>query len=242
MKLSLDKFLLFGDSITEFSFDSSNNGFGAKLADTYIRKLDIVNRGFSGYNTNHALYLLPAILNSADDIKIMTIFLGTNDASIDFQKVPVDTVKTNMAKLIQMAKEKDIKIIVIGPGVHDKKMLDIEIPEGFSSNKSCKLYCDAIGEVCVEEKVPFIPLFDIFQEASGYTKEEIFKEDCDFSLFLTDGIHYNSKGYTILYDEIIKVIEKEYPEFSPENVVRRLPEWDEIDYGNLDTLNGFLDP
>ncbi|CAH6720829.1 isoamyl acetate-hydrolyzing esterase [[Candida] jaroonii] len=242
MKYSLDKFLLFGDSITEFSFDSANNGFGAKLSDTYIRKLDIVNRGFSGYNTNHALYLLPAILNSTSDIKIMTIFLGTNDASIDFQKVPVETVRTNMSKLIQMGKEKDIKIIVIGPGVHDKKMSDIVIPEGFSSNKSCKIYCDAIGEVCVEEKVPFIPLFDIFQKESGYTKDEIFNEDCDFSQFLTDGIHYSSKGYIILFDEIIKVIKKEYPELSPENVTRRMPEWDEINYDDLDTLNDFLDP
>ncbi|XP_060170483.1 GDSL esterase/lipase At5g62930 isoform X1 [Lycium barbarum] len=48
--------VLFGDSITEQSFRLG--GWGASLADTYSRKVDILNRGYGGYNTRWALFLL----------------------------------------------------------------------------------------------------------------------------------------------------------------------------------------
>ena len=38
--------VLLGDSITQNSFDSG--GWGAQLAHWYVRKADVVNRGFSG--------------------------------------------------------------------------------------------------------------------------------------------------------------------------------------------------
>ncbi|CDO74879.1 hypothetical protein BN946_scf185004.g29 [Trametes cinnabarina] len=45
-----DAIVLLGDSLTELGFN--DNGFAAKLANAYVRKLDVVNRGFSGYNTD----------------------------------------------------------------------------------------------------------------------------------------------------------------------------------------------
>ena len=40
------KFILLGDSITQFSFGVG--GWGARLADQYARRADVINRGFSG--------------------------------------------------------------------------------------------------------------------------------------------------------------------------------------------------
>ncbi|XP_010251203.1 PREDICTED: GDSL esterase/lipase At5g62930 isoform X2 [Nelumbo nucifera] len=48
--------VLFGDSITEQSFRPG--GWGAALADTYSRKADVIVRGYGGYNTRWALFLL----------------------------------------------------------------------------------------------------------------------------------------------------------------------------------------
>ncbi len=42
-------FVLLGDSITQFSFET--NGWGASLASAFSRTADVVLRGFSGYNT-----------------------------------------------------------------------------------------------------------------------------------------------------------------------------------------------
>ena len=55
----MDQFILFGDSITQQAFSEHGAPFGAALTDAYIRKLDIVNRGFSGYNSSHAFDILP---------------------------------------------------------------------------------------------------------------------------------------------------------------------------------------
>ncbi len=46
--IQLDQIILFGDSITQKSFDPFLNGWGAFLADAYMRKLDVINRGMSG--------------------------------------------------------------------------------------------------------------------------------------------------------------------------------------------------
>lgn len=70
-----DQIILFGDSLTQRGWDLDQGGIGARLAgtsipmwattvsfqrlhnasDLYARKLDILNRGFSGYNTDWAL-------------------------------------------------------------------------------------------------------------------------------------------------------------------------------------------
>ncbi|CAO3573606.1 unnamed protein product [Mortierella alpina] len=55
-------FLLFGDSITQYSFDVAERGFGAQLAHVFQRRLDVINRGFSGYTTEQAIHLLPQFL------------------------------------------------------------------------------------------------------------------------------------------------------------------------------------
>jgi len=50
-----DVFMLFGDSITQGAWEPDMNGFGQRLSHIYARKLDVLNRGFSGYNTDWAL-------------------------------------------------------------------------------------------------------------------------------------------------------------------------------------------
>lgn len=46
-------------------------------------QVDVVNRGFGGYNTRWALHMLPEILHgmSADNTLLVTIFFGANDAA-----------------------------------------------------------------------------------------------------------------------------------------------------------------
>lgn len=57
------QFVLFGDSITQYSF--ATKGWGAQLANHYQRKVDVVNRGYSGYNTAWAKAAMPKVLAAA---------------------------------------------------------------------------------------------------------------------------------------------------------------------------------
>ncbi|CAK9137591.1 unnamed protein product [Ilex paraguariensis] len=65
--------LLFGDSITEQSFRSG--GWGAALADTYSRKADVVVRGYGGYNTRLALFLLHQLFALVIDKRMNTVLV-----------------------------------------------------------------------------------------------------------------------------------------------------------------------
>ncbi|KAJ2715989.1 isoamyl acetate-hydrolyzing esterase [Coemansia spiralis] len=47
--------IAFGDSITEGGNSAANRGFVVRLADIFTRRLDVLNRGFSGYTTRNAL-------------------------------------------------------------------------------------------------------------------------------------------------------------------------------------------
>ena len=74
-----DTIVLFGDSLTQMSWKPELGGIGARVAgvsslfdvslvidlsllvDLYARKLDVLNRGYSGYNTDWALPVLKQV-------------------------------------------------------------------------------------------------------------------------------------------------------------------------------------
>lgn len=57
-----DVFFAFGDSLTQGNCDHGGTiGFVARLASKYVRKFDVLNRGFSGYNTRWAIPLFEQV-------------------------------------------------------------------------------------------------------------------------------------------------------------------------------------
>ncbi|KAJ1784824.1 isoamyl acetate-hydrolyzing esterase, partial [Coemansia sp. RSA 2399] len=46
--------LVFGDSITQLGYEPETGGWVTHLSNMYVRRMDILNRGFSGYNTTRA--------------------------------------------------------------------------------------------------------------------------------------------------------------------------------------------
>ncbi|KAF1887917.1 hypothetical protein Lal_00023925 [Lupinus albus] len=97
--------VLLGDSITEQSF--RDGGWGATLANAYSRKADILVRGYGGYNTKWALFLLHHIfpLGSPKPPIATTIFFGANDAALlgrtsERQHVPIEDYKQNLRKIV----------------------------------------------------------------------------------------------------------------------------------------------
>lgn len=63
------------------SFDPERLGWLALLAHWWERRFDVVNRGFSGYNTRWLLPLVDRLFvpGGAAPVKLITIFLGAND-------------------------------------------------------------------------------------------------------------------------------------------------------------------
>jgi lysophospholipase L1-like esterase len=126
--------VLLGDSITQMSF-SSPSGFGAHLANVYQRRADVLNRGFSGYNTNWILELLrtdeghmdvfgvpppPSGNDSSAQnndeatmtnpaVRMTIIFFGANDSSCSKlnarHHVPIDQFKANLKEIAAVAQK-----------------------------------------------------------------------------------------------------------------------------------------
>jgi lysophospholipase L1-like esterase len=113
--------MLVGDSITQQAFNPAG-GWGARLADAYARRADIVLRGYSGYTSHHALTTLADRLfppaagvdgeRPASDgpppPSLITLWFGANDAALpgrgsSSQHVPLDRYEANMAALARAA-------------------------------------------------------------------------------------------------------------------------------------------
>ncbi|KAF9947236.1 hypothetical protein BGZ72_010752 [Mortierella alpina] len=84
--IAYGSFLLHGDSITQYSFDVAERGFGAQLAHLFQRRLDVINRGFSGYTTEQAIHLLPQFLPRCSQPQHQQQELQNNNGSQEQQQ------------------------------------------------------------------------------------------------------------------------------------------------------------
>lgn len=123
--------LLFGDSITQYAH---SGGWGTILQQHYQRKADILNRGYSGYNTRMAKAMTtnlfpptstPVSSSSINDMYVFTtLFFGANDAAdneyaTELQKPPqgisVEEYKDNLLAIIERMQHYTSFILLISP-------------------------------------------------------------------------------------------------------------------------------
>ncbi|KAJ2780388.1 isoamyl acetate-hydrolyzing esterase [Coemansia javaensis] len=122
-----DTLVVFGDSITQAGGNPAISGFVAHLAAFYTRRMDVLNRGFSGYNTRNALSVVDSVFPRAlgaprqqprqrrwwphpDSTfpapprppQLCLLFFGANDARLPpyAQHVPLSEFAANMRRLI----------------------------------------------------------------------------------------------------------------------------------------------
>ena len=104
--------LLFGDSITQLGYgddsvtaDPHPVGWSSLLSSAYSRRADVINRGYSGYNTRHALDILPSVLEGLDARGLLycTVFFGANDAALPGtrQHISVGEYGDNLKEIVR---------------------------------------------------------------------------------------------------------------------------------------------
>lgn len=256
-KLHLDQFLLFGDSITEFAFNTEfqesqgtelfQDGkvdplrhqfcMGAGLTNLYVRRLEIVQKGFSGYNTRWALKILPKLLEIYKNVKMAYIFFGSNDSCLgERQHVPLEEYEANMLKLIDIYKQHGVdKIILITPALFNSELWDemkaVEVAQGYTrSNQDFEKYAASLEKIGAKLNLPVVNLNKAFKK---YAKDHL---DGKWQALLCDGLHFSGHGYYVFYNELVESIESAYPELGPRKVPYNLPNWRlvEKDGSNLD--------
>ncbi|CAL0330134.1 unnamed protein product [Lupinus luteus] len=230
--------VLLGDSITEQSF--RDGGWGASLANAYSRKADVLVRGYGGYNTKWALFLLNHIfpLGSPKPPIATTIFFGANDAALlgrtsERQHVPIEDYKQNLRKIVLHLKEysPSMQIVLITPppvseegrlryakSLYGEKAM--KLPE--RTNEAAGQYAKACVEIAKEMSVWSVNLWPKMQETNGWQDK-----------FLSDGLHLTPEGNAVVFEELIKVFNE--AGLSADEMPWDLPHHSQIDEKNPET-------
>ncbi|KAK4502373.1 hypothetical protein PRZ48_005798 [Zasmidium cellare] len=244
----MDQFLLLGDSITQQSFCQDRGfGFGAALSDAYVRRLDVVNRGLSGYNTKMALQVLPQVIPSAEQAKLrfITILFGSNDArlpntppDVPQQHVPLAQYKQNLRALVThanvLAHEGVRRILITPPPIDERRCRENDFVHDIPVRKAkdTAKYAQAVRELGEELGLQVLDLWTVMiHKAGGRESDAEPVGSIDVPLnevlrsFVRDGLHLSPEGYKVLFDEMVALIARVWPDQTPERLPFVLPPW-----------------
>jgi len=190
-KMSRPIFCLYGDSITQHAFEL--NGWASLLANEYSCKVDILNRGFSGYNSRWARMIAPEIFGeelTSNSLSLVTVFFGANDAVRkefgEKQFVPVEEYEKNIESIIKTAQEYTnydgslTKVILISPPPVDQEAWRKRCEEKYADDKSIVVppesnrgndvllpYVEALRRVAARCEAPLVDLFAEMPKAAN---------------------------------------------------------------------------
>ncbi|KAJ9614395.1 hypothetical protein H2200_002531 [Cladophialophora chaetospira] len=230
------QFVLLGDSITQIS----SLTFAARLSEWYSRRLDVINRGFSGYTSRMGLEVLQQFLpadsapsTTTPPVKLLTVFFGANDACVPGhpQHVPLDTYIASLRGIINhpALKTHDTKVILITPPPVD----EYQLGGGDRTAAHTAKYARAARELGEELHLPTLDLWTTFMRKAGWTEGSsgalTGSKDAPrnevLGKLLVDGLHFTDEGYHLMYDELLDVIMHKLPDFIPEKLPMIFPDW-----------------
>lgn len=174
--------LILGDSLAEgYGLDESM-AFPRVVEKKLIEKkknVKVINGGVSGATSASGIQRLKWHLKKPVDVLLLE--LGANDG---LRGLSVPDTKKNLKEIIKFAKEKKVKVMLLG----------ILMPPNYGADYTGqfeKMYKD----VAKEEQVPFLPF--LLDGVAGNAK-----------LNLPDGIHPNQKGHEVIAEKVVKFLEK----------------------------------
>jgi lysophospholipase L1-like esterase len=199
-------FVLFGDSITQYSF--MNDGTGAELAHLYQRRLDVLNRGFSGYPSEAGRYILPDILSTTQPV-LLTLAFGANDAAAPvpgkatYPHVGLDRYRANLRAMVDLVPDGTCVVMVTNPPYSTAGALRHRKP-GVTlrrSEASAQAYAEACLAVADEVKRDGRERFDVVDAHAAVLDAAMRlgegNRDAGLAALLVDGLHPTGAGYKV---------------------------------------------
>lgn len=202
--------LIFGSSITWGAWDKQG-GWAQRLKDFCDNKATETNfdnytavycLGVSGDNTIDLLERFDTEVKARIDEEEKTLILieiGINDSQFVLQenqhRVSPEDYRQNLIKLVEKSKQHGADLILVGLTPVDDSKVD---PTPWTPGKSYRLefvkqYEDTLMQVANEQNIPFIKIMDRFLEK-------------DYKNLLVDGLHPNTEGHQIMYEEVKKYL------------------------------------
>ncbi len=178
---AIEKVLLFGDSLMSGYGLSQDDHLSLVLEDKFLQDgfdIDFINASVSGDTSSGGLNRAEWSL-SEDEIDLVILGLGANDM---LRGIQPNVTEKNLSQIIQIAKDKDIKVILAG--------MIAPTSHGFIYKKK---FDSIFPKLSKKFEIPLIPFL-----LEGVA--------LDPNLNQQDGIHPNKKGVIIISDTIKKSI------------------------------------
>ncbi|PVH82493.1 SGNH hydrolase [Cadophora sp. DSE1049] len=247
------QFILLGDSILQFSSYLPNGAsFGAGLAEHCIRRLDVINRGLSGYNTANVLVILEDLIPSTAAAKVdyLLLLLGSNDSCLPSspskQHVALDKYRENLRIILThpsvTAHSPEI-LLVTPPPVNEVHLQENDFGKGYSAltrvQKVTVQYADVVRELATEFKNKNVVLVDLWaalmKEGARLTPDYMDDgkmigtlekgDNAGLRTLLLDGLHLTAAGYKVFLNEVLPFVGPEWAQESEPNPKWVFPHW-----------------
>jgi lysophospholipase L1-like esterase len=196
--------VVFGDSITQHGFLTDGGpGWVCRLSNHFSRKMDILNRGFSGYTTRDIVAVWPSIsLTLPKQLDLVIIFFGANDAILQGagpQSVPLKDFTLNLQRIISLLPRKAKVILITPPPVSEIDLQERNRARGKPvlldrTNENTEKYANAVIELGTITRIPVV---DFFHLALPNPKA-----------VLSDGLHLNAPGNDLLFKSMLVELER----------------------------------
>jgi lysophospholipase L1-like esterase len=200
--------LFFGDSITYGEYDGVFGGWVDILKRYALQQfhegngdeLILFNLGIGGETTEGLLKRIPHELSARNSADGNLVFLsyGANDLAIKdgIQIVDPEKFKNNMSIAIANAKEFSNEIYLVSILPFSQKIDGVVVSSGKKRiNKDVVVYNQILKDLAAEHLLGYIDFYSAFLE-----DKEI--------LLSADGVHPNEKGYGMMAEVAIPIIEK----------------------------------
>ncbi len=193
------RILVFGDSIAAGVIDYEKGGWVQRLKSFFLKESDgevsFYNCAISGDTTEEVLarFKTEAKARIGDD-EVIIFAIGINDSLYDDGQneywVAPKQFEVNLVKLIELAKKFTNKIVFTSLLPVDSRVnptpWDLQLHYTLENTKK---YSNIIRAVCNKDKLQYIDLM------SDWLKR-------DYSKLLEDGLHPNSKGHKLIFEQV----------------------------------------
>lgn len=203
--------LCFGDSITQHGHCAY--GWVCQLAEAYRRRADVLNRGYSGYNTRYAREMARFVLAPPPRPHLFaTVFFGANDAADASlkreQHVPLPEFGAHVEALARAAAAVARAVVVIAPPpVDGRRWGDRTLERTRAYRDAAAAAVERIGAGATgtaAARVLFLDTFTLFEgavDAAAYGAAPCGPTaagDPPWAALLSDGLHLSPAGNTVL--------------------------------------------
>lgn len=200
--------LFFGDSITYGEYDGVFGGWVDILKRYALQKfhegngdeLILFNLGIGGETTEGLLKRIPHELNARNSADGNIVFLsyGANDLAVKdgVQIVDPEKFRSNIKEAIIHARQFSDIIYIVSILPFSQKIDGVVVSSGkMRINEDVVVYNQILKDIAVEDSLTYIDFYSAFLD-----DKEI--------LLSADGVHPNEKGYGMMAEIAIPIIEK----------------------------------